>query len=241
MNIKFINLLTSMQRCNGGVMLLFVLVELLCVCVCGIGSVEKNALSIEMGVREKNMNKMTYTLEPINYVRCKWREYSWKSDFEMGFFFSCTPTDPIGCNLKDLLCVNRECKQINLMNNCECNTDVLAKWICQIHTRMLAAFIPAAERRATDSNNWDANIYSSILWNLVTKPLFIDTMDALCGVHFISNKIDCYKKMVIMLNNNHVPMIISLLNMILLQSCSIPCWYVADAKRVSGFSCLSFV
>lgn len=36
--------------------------------------------------REK-MNKMTYTLMPINYcMRCKWRECSWKSDVEMDIY-----------------------------------------------------------------------------------------------------------------------------------------------------------
>lgn len=75
--------------------------------------------------------------------------------------------------------------------------------------------------------------------------VLVVTMDALCSVHFISNKIVCQKKMVIMLNNNHVPMIISLLNMILLRSCSVAFWNVAGRKKsewlLLPIACLAIV
>lgn len=56
-----------------------------------------------------------------------------KCDVEMDIyveksFFFLLPQISFECHLKDLLCVKQECKQINLMNNCECDTKCLMCW-----------------------------------------------------------------------------------------------------------------
>ena len=77
--IKFINLLTSMPLwlwfdvafCVGWAF----------VCVWNWRRKKKHC---QFKWASEKMNKMTYTITPINYcMRCKWREYSWKSDVEM--------------------------------------------------------------------------------------------------------------------------------------------------------------